>query len=235
MLSSYVAWRARLLTNLHSVSLSLPSRLVEVVGLVAGVVVPTGAGADAACAVNAVSRTKPKPIKRLERAPGIAYFILVYPAVAEPRARLEPASASLVPIHFRERNCARSREYFAENSVAKKCNVRAIHRSTRSALRPQAGECFSMSEARKSPTPSSAESPRKARGLTHTLRYFSRFGFKGGMQAARVHRPSSQPISVRIPRLAHPLWVRPGSADAATFDEVFVAHEYDLPLGDFTP
>ena len=55
------------------------------------------------------------------------------------------------------------------------------------------------------------------------------------MQAARVHRPSSQPISVRLPRLAHPLWVRPGSADAATFDEVFVAHEYDLSLGDFTP
>jgi FkbM family methyltransferase len=58
---------------------------------------------------------------------------------------------------------------------------------------------------------------------------------KGGMQAARVHRPSSHPISVRLPRLAHPLWVRPGSADAATFDEVFVAHEYDLPLGDFAP
>jgi FkbM family methyltransferase len=55
------------------------------------------------------------------------------------------------------------------------------------------------------------------------------------MQAARVHRPATEPISVRLPRLAHPLWVRPGSADAATFDEVFVAHEYDLPLGDFSP
>ena len=92
-----------------------------------------------------------------------------------------------------------------------------------------------MAEARNSPIHSNAESPRNARGISHTLRYFSRFGLKGGMQAARVHRPSSQPISVRLPRLAHPLWVRPGSADAATFDAVFVAHEYALPLGDFAP
>ncbi|MGH7945789.1 MAG: FkbM family methyltransferase [Opitutaceae bacterium] len=80
-----------------------------------------------------------------------------------------------------------------------------------------------------------AASPPQRRGIRHTLRYFTRFGLKGGIQAARVNRHSSHPIAVRLPQLPHPLWVRPGSSDAATFDEVFVAHEYDLPFSDFSP
>ena len=55
------------------------------------------------------------------------------------------------------------------------------------------------------------------------------------MQAARVHARSADPVAVRLPALTHPLWVRPGTADVATFDEVFLGHEYDLPWEDFSP
>jgi FkbM family methyltransferase len=55
------------------------------------------------------------------------------------------------------------------------------------------------------------------------------------MQAARVHTHSSNPVAVRLPELPHPLWVRPGTSDVATFNEVFVAREYDLPFTDFVP
>ena len=92
-----------------------------------------------------------------------------------------------------------------------------------------------MSRFQKSPTSLLAKTPPSKRGLRHTLRYFSRFGLKTGMQVARVHRPSVHPVSVQLPELAHPLWVRPGTSDAATFDEVFVAHEYELPFHDFSP
>lgn len=71
--------------------------------------------------------------------------------------------------------------------------------------------------------------------LKRTLRYVSRFGLGAGLQAARLHRPGSATVAVQLPGLAHPLWARPGTSDAATFDEVFVAREYDLPFGDFAP
>jgi FkbM family methyltransferase len=77
--------------------------------------------------------------------------------------------------------------------------------------------------------------PPRRNELRHTLRYFKRFGFKGGMQAARVRARSETPIAVRLPELTHPLWVRPGTSDVATFDEVFVAREYEIPFTDFAP
>ena len=80
-----------------------------------------------------------------------------------------------------------------------------------------------------------ARPPPPRAALRQTLRYFSRFGFKAGMQAARVHRPAAEPIMVRLPELQHAVWVRPGTSDAATFDEVFVAREYDLPFADLSP
>ena len=55
------------------------------------------------------------------------------------------------------------------------------------------------------------------------------------MQAARVHVHSADPIAVRLPELTYPLWVRPGTSDVATFDEVFIGREYDLSFIDFSP
>ena len=55
------------------------------------------------------------------------------------------------------------------------------------------------------------------------------------MQAARVHARSADLVAVRPPDLLHPLWVRPRTADVATFDEVFLGREYDLPFADFSP
>lgn len=67
------------------------------------------------------------------------------------------------------------------------------------------------------------------------LRYFSRFGPKAGLQAARLRRPAGATVPVQLPGLAHPIWARTGTSDAATFDEVFVAQEYELPFADFDP
>jgi FkbM family methyltransferase len=77
--------------------------------------------------------------------------------------------------------------------------------------------------------------PPAPRAWRQTLRYVTRFGIRGGLQAARVRGGASHPVPLRLPELPHPLWVRPGTSDAATFDEVFVAREYDLPLADFSP
>ena len=82
-------------------------------------------------------------------------------------------------------------------------------------------------------SPSHVRPPQ--RGLRHTLRYFTRFGWRGGMQAARVHRRSSHPVALHLPDLPHPLWVRPNTSDVATFDEVFVTREYDLPCEQLSP
>jgi FkbM family methyltransferase len=78
-------------------------------------------------------------------------------------------------------------------------------------------------------------SPRRENALRHTLRYLNRFGWKAGMQAARVHKRSSEPIAVHLPGFLHPIWLRPGTSDVATFDEVFLGREYDLPFADLAP
>lgn len=84
-------------------------------------------------------------------------------------------------------------------------------------------------------TRSRLNAPPGPRRWRRALKYVSRFGLKTGMQVARVHRRSSHPIALRLPGLVYPLWVRPGTSDALTFDEVFVAREYELPLRDFSP
>ena len=55
------------------------------------------------------------------------------------------------------------------------------------------------------------------------------------MQVARAHTASAEPVSIHLPGFPHPLWMRPGTSDAPTFDEVFVAREYDVSLPDFSP
>ncbi len=70
--------------------------------------------------------------------------------------------------------------------------------------------------------------------LKRVLHYISHLGLGGGLQAARLHCRTSL-VRVRLPGLAHPLWARPNTSDVATFEEVFVAREYDLPFADFRP
>jgi FkbM family methyltransferase len=55
------------------------------------------------------------------------------------------------------------------------------------------------------------------------------------MQASRVHLHLADPVAVRLPGIIHPVWVRPGTSDVSTFDEVFLSREYDLPFADFAP
>ena len=74
-----------------------------------------------------------------------------------------------------------------------------------------------------------------SKSLRHALRYINRFGLKAGVQAARVRARSPEPLTVQLPGVTHPLWVRPGTSDVETFDEVFMAREYDVQLPDFAP
>lgn len=68
-----------------------------------------------------------------------------------------------------------------------------------------------------------------------TLRYINRFGLRSGLQAGRLHGDAGATIAVELPRVGRPLWARTGTSDVATFSEVFVAGQYDLPVDDFTP
>lgn len=71
--------------------------------------------------------------------------------------------------------------------------------------------------------------------LKQTLRYINHFGLRPGLQAARLHARPGAVVSVRLPRVGHPLWARTGTSDVATFAEVFVTRQYDLSVGDFEP
>lgn len=71
--------------------------------------------------------------------------------------------------------------------------------------------------------------------LKQTLRYINRFGLRPGLQAGRLHGGSGATVAVELPRVGRPLWARTGTSDVATFSEVFVAGQYDLPVDDFTP
>lgn len=83
--------------------------------------------------------------------------------------------------------------------------------------------------------PASDSFPKRMNSLRHALRYLRRFGLKTGMQVARVDVRSAEPVAVELPGFPHPLWVRPGTSDVATFDEVFLSREYELPFPDFQP
>lgn len=71
--------------------------------------------------------------------------------------------------------------------------------------------------------------------LQRILRHMRRFGLGAGWEAMRLYLSRGATVPLRLPNLAHPLWARTGTADVATFEEVFVAREYDLPFRDFTP
>ena len=73
------------------------------------------------------------------------------------------------------------------------------------------------------------------RKLKRVLRYISHFGSRAGLQAARLLGPKGATVAVQLPGFAHPVWARTGTSDIATFDEVFLAHEYDLPFASFAP
>lgn len=71
--------------------------------------------------------------------------------------------------------------------------------------------------------------------LKQTLRYINRFGLRSGLQAGRLHGGPGSTVAVELPRVGRPIWARTGTSDVATFSEVFVAGQYDLPVDDFAP
>ncbi len=71
--------------------------------------------------------------------------------------------------------------------------------------------------------------------LKRTLRYMNRFGVVPGLGAALRHAAGKGRIPVRIPGYKHPVVARAGTSDIPTFDQVFVARQYDLPLEGFRP
>jgi FkbM family methyltransferase len=71
--------------------------------------------------------------------------------------------------------------------------------------------------------------------LTRVLRCSRHFGFRTGIQIARLHGPPGRLIRLQLPRFAHPVWVRSRTSDVVTFEEVFVTKHYELPFRDFVP
>ncbi len=84
------------------------------------------------------------------------------------------------------------------------------------------------------PRPDDRE-PETRGGVRRTLRYMSHLGWRAGWQAARLHGPPGRILPVRLRGCPQPLWARTGGTDAATFAEVFVTRQYELPFGDFAP
>ena len=63
-----------------------------------------------------------------------------------------------------------------------------------------------------------------------------RFGLRAGIEASRMSKRGGQRVvGVRLPHVGHTLWARPGTSDPATFDEVFLSGEYNLPFEGFAP
>ena len=59
--------------------------------------------------------------------------------------------------------------------------------------------------------------------------FVRRFGLAGAIQThRRLRRPGATIAEIRVPGLAHPVALRPGTADASTFEKVFVWRDYDL-------
>ncbi|HZP59605.1 MAG TPA: FkbM family methyltransferase [Opitutaceae bacterium] len=71
--------------------------------------------------------------------------------------------------------------------------------------------------------------------LKRGLRYISRFGWRAGLPAMRIHSPSDEIVKVRLPGVKFPFWIRSGTSDVETFEEVFLTRQYALPFPDFEP
>jgi FkbM family methyltransferase len=71
--------------------------------------------------------------------------------------------------------------------------------------------------------------------LKRIFRHTRRFGAGTALQATRLYGSKKTMVPVHLPQLRHPLWARSGTSDVPTFEEVFVAREYDLPFSDFEP
>lgn len=68
------------------------------------------------------------------------------------------------------------------------------------------------------------------------FRYISHFGFRAGLQGARLHTSAQQAlVRMSLPGLSHALWARAGTSDAVTFDEVFLEKEYNIPFENLDP
>jgi FkbM family methyltransferase len=59
--------------------------------------------------------------------------------------------------------------------------------------------------------------------------FVRRFGLVGAIQThRRLREPGAAIAEIRVPGLPHPVALRPGTADASTFEKVFVWRDYDL-------
>jgi FkbM family methyltransferase len=76
--------------------------------------------------------------------------------------------------------------------------------------------------------------PRRRR-LRRVLRYISRFGLRGGLGAARLHREHGALVRLQLPGIDAPLWARAGTSDVETFEEVFVERQYEIPFERLAP
>ena len=69
--------------------------------------------------------------------------------------------------------------------------------------------------------------------IDRTRHYVRRFGLRRAFgERRRLWTRGGAESLVVVPGIAHPIVVRPGTADASTFEHVFVWNDYDLDYGD---
>ncbi|HVU34120.1 MAG TPA: FkbM family methyltransferase [Opitutaceae bacterium] len=71
--------------------------------------------------------------------------------------------------------------------------------------------------------------------LRRILRHARHLGPSGGWQAARMIAGRDRLVRLRVRGLPQPIWVRAGTADVETFEEIFLARHYELPFPEFHP
>jgi FkbM family methyltransferase len=67
------------------------------------------------------------------------------------------------------------------------------------------------------------------------IRYTRQFGVRASIPAAQLNARSGRVVSIRPRGIKSPVWIRAGTADVDTFDEVFLLRQYNLPFDDFSP
>jgi len=66
--------------------------------------------------------------------------------------------------------------------------------------------------------------------VVRLLKYIYRFGIFSGFKAFISTNKKSGNISVRIPAVKYPIWLRTKTSDIPTFEQIFISQEYDIKI-----
>lgn len=70
----------------------------------------------------------------------------------------------------------------------------------------------------------------KDSAVARLLKYIYRFGIFAGFKAFIVSTKKSGNISIQIPSVKSPVWLRAKTSDIPTFEQIFISQEYDIKI-----